>query len=248
MGRNQTIKTFAQALLWGCIVILFTVASGVVCSVVPSVNTQEKIWLVQGIFSWLSLVPAYLHMKHNHDLPYPLVKGAKHSMIWYLPCLLILAPMLIGGFANEGMSYYLISLFFTLAVGVSEELYFRGIVIERLQKNFSEKGIVLLSTLIFGLGHASAALSGMDTIGVIMTVINALIFGWLAIELLMCSKVLLPLMIFHCLFDWLSKIVPLEENVGMTVDIIRGTIMFIFVFILFILRTRTKKVHCFVLK
>lgn len=241
MRANNKVVSVVKAVLWGSIVILFTVASGVVCSIVTSIDTQEKIWLVQGIFSWLSLIPVLLYIHCHHDWSYALVKGGAYRLICYLPCLLVLAPMLIGGFASKDMSYYLTSFFFTVAVGVSEELYFRGIVTNILQKNFSANGIALLSVLIFGLGHSSAALSGMDAVGVFMTVINALIFGWLAIELLLRSKVLLPLMIFHFLFDWLSKIAPLSENVGITVDIIRGTVMFLFASILLVIRTRTKQ-------
>lgn len=237
---GQKIKSIICAILCGLVVILFTVMSGVICTITGIVENTLMTWVVQGIFCLLSLIPAIFLMKRFGELQILDIKQVNtHGVrrcFYLIPCFIILAPMIMYGFADEKPAYFLIAFTFCLAIGISEEIYFRGIVTGILKKQFDTSKVILISTGIFGLGHAAAAFSGMSGLLVVLTIINALIFGWLAAEILYAINCLYPLMLFHCLFIFLSKAAPLSSELEMKVDIIRGTLMFLFALWLLIAR------------
>ena len=59
----------------------------------------------------------------------------------------------------------------------------------------------------------------------ILTVINALIFGFLTIEMYMLCKSIIPGMFIHFLFDFETKFILMNGNNLLIAEIIRGTVM-----------------------
>jgi membrane protease YdiL (CAAX protease family) len=240
----KKVKTILLAVLWCCIITFFPVASGVICVLSGISENAVQTLLVQGTFMYVSLlVPAAYMTVKKIRLQELFLTGIDCNGVragfYYIPCLLILAVKTVRGFASVSMEYVLAALFFCLGIGIAEEFYFRGIIIRLLNKQFKTGMVIFISALIFGLGHASTAFSGAGAFMTLMTILNALIFGWLAAEILFCTKSILPLAAFHFLFDFLGKIVPRAGNAGMASDILRGTLMFIYALYLEIRRVKT---------
>ena len=59
-----------------------------------------------------------------------------------------------------------------------------------------------------------------------MTILNAFLFGWLAIEMKIISKNITPVILLHFFFDFETKIVDMNGNVLLIAECVRGTIMF----------------------
>jgi membrane protease YdiL (CAAX protease family) len=121
--------------------------------------------------------------------------------LFYLPLIAVLLPMIVSGVDLSHTGYVLATLLFTLGVGIAEELYFRGIILRLLGKSFGPLPVVFISVLIFGTSHASGAFVASSLVIVLLSILNAFLFGWIAAETALITKNIIPLMIFHCLFD-----------------------------------------------
>jgi membrane protease YdiL (CAAX protease family) len=117
------------------------------------------------------------------------------------------------------------TLLFTISVGIAEELYFRGIILRLLGKSFGALPVVFISLLIFGAGHASGAFVESSTVMVLLTIINAFLFGWVAAETALITKNIIPLMVFHCLFDFFTYQMLAAGRTTIIVYAVRGTLM-----------------------
>ena len=221
-------KAILFSLLWCLIILAFPIASGVIASI----SKLDKIStiILQGSFILLSLVVPLIFLltkKWNFkEIGFNKItkEGAK-KVLYFLPLLLIFIPCSVQGFHVESIEYFFANLYLYLFVGIAEELYFRGIIPYYLGKAFSTKWIIIISSLIFALGHSVTILSNYDVIMMIFIIINALIFGVMAIEIYMLCKSIIPAMIVHFLFDFETKFILMNGNDLLIAEIIRGTVM-----------------------
>ena len=86
---------------------------------------------------------------------------------------------------------------------------------------------MLWSTVIFGIGHVATAFTGSNILEIILTVLNAFIFGWLAIEMTIISSNIIPAFLLHFIFDFETKIVVMSGKELLIAEIIRGILMVI---------------------
>lgn len=219
-----------KSLLWCLIMLLFPIVSGTL-SAVLSLGTVETLFL-QGFFMLLAAVPPIAFVLRGawrwKDIGLAGFDAERcKKVLYFLPLLVIYVPAAMKGFAVKSPGYILGNLFLYLSVGISEEVYFRGIVPNYLKKEFTARGTVLLSTLIFGIGHIAAALSGMDLFETVLTVLNAFIFGWLAMEMTMIASNIIPAVLVHFLFDFETKVVAMSGRDLLAAECLRGTLMLI---------------------
>lgn len=74
----------------------------------------------------------------------------------------------------QNVQYVFALLFFTLCVGVAEEIYFRGIIYKLLKNAFISPAVIIsISAVIFGIGHGASIIGTGDIIATILQVINA---------------------------------------------------------------------------
>lgn len=71
-----------------------------------------------------------------------------------------------------------------------------------LQDNFSVKQTVVISALVFGIGHSASK----SIVQVSLQIINAIVFGILAAEIVIFTKSLFPVIIWHLLFNFVNYI------------------------------------------
>ena len=224
----KKFKAILFSLLWCLIILTFPIASGVIASI----SKLDKIStiILQGSFMLLSLVVPLVFLltkKWNFkEIGFNKItkEGAK-NVLYFLPLLLIFIPCSVQGFHVESIEYFFANLYLYLFVGIAEELYFRGIIPYYLGKAFDIKWIVIISSLIFALGHSVTILTDRNIAMMILTVINALIFGFLTIEMYMLCKNIIPGMFIHFLFDFETKFIRMNGNDLLIAEIIRGTVM-----------------------
>ena len=224
------VLAICKSFLWCFVILIFPIASGAV-SVIFALDTVTTLF-VQGIFMAMSLiVPAIFVFNGKWQwsevgfAPFDF-KGCKR-VLFFIPLLVIFVPVAIKGFYIKSIGYVIGSLFLYLFVGISEEVYFRGIIPRYLKEEFSTKGIVLWSTLIFGIGHVATAFTGSNVFEIALTVLNAFLFGWLAMEMTIISSNIIPVFLVHFLFDFETKIVMMNGKELLIAEIVRGIMMFI---------------------
>ena len=148
-------------------------------------------------------------------------------VFYFIPLLVIFVPVAVKGFYVKSIGYVFGSLFLYLFVGISEEIYFRGIIARYLKEEFSTKGILIVSTFIFAIGHIATAFTANNVFEIALTVLNALIFGWLAMEITIVSSNIIPAILLHLLFDFETKIAVMNGRELLMAESARGTLMFI---------------------
>lgn len=204
------LKSILLSVLWTVIILVFPISSGVI-SVVFELE-QEIIFLVQGAFMLIATaIPlAYIKIsKHKFsDFGFNLPeKGSAKKVLFYIPLILIILPRLVFGVDFKSVAFTLSLLFFTLSVGIAEEIYFRGIVYNLIKNSFvSVAAIINISALIFGIGHGASIIGTGDIVATVLQIINAFFFGVVAIETVMLIKSLYPLMAFHFVYNFANYI------------------------------------------
>ncbi len=206
------MRVFIKSLFLAIALMVFPVISGVIV-IVFDLAAPLSYW-VQGAFMLLSLViPAILLRTQGPGLrEIGFVRPARHSnrlVLYFLP--LFVAKAAYFFFRRETSFEETFALiFFTFAIGLAEEVYFRGLILTWLKSCFSVKQAIFLSSVLFALVHASQALSGSGAILVILTVANAFIFGMLAALLVTLTGSLLPGFIWHSLYNFLNWTTTLQ--------------------------------------
>lgn len=126
--------------------------------------------------------------------------------VWmYIPLLLLeLVPILIYGLHfNKQPIVYVVLLLFTLLVGLNEELYFRGLVFNYLNR-ISTKAAVIGSSVIFGVLHAVTALNGKNIELVLLQIGFAFLAGLVLAQIVVLTKSLWPGILWHIIHNFLS--------------------------------------------
>lgn len=132
-------------------------------------------------------------------------RSSKRSS-WLPPSLLLLAG--IGAFANDGLSdapaaWWAGMVATMLLVGVTEELTFRGILVQGLREGgFAERRVVLVSSALFGLFHLPNFLLGQDLSTTVRQVVLTAVLGAAFHSLRRASGSLIPCMVLHAVYDW----------------------------------------------
>lgn len=225
---NNRLKAVLLSILWCVIILLFPVSSGVIVTICGLERIAAII--LQGSFMLLSLaVPAvFLLLKKwsFKDIGFgKMYKEGLRNVLYFIPTILIFVPCTIKGFEVESVEYFFAVFYLYLFVGIAEETYFRGIIPCYLGKAFETKYVIIISSLIFGLGHSVTVLTDGDILMMVLVMANALIFGFMAVEMYFLCGSIIPGMIVHFLFDFETKFILMNGNDLLIAEIIRGAIM-----------------------
>ena len=221
-------RSVIYSILWAVIVVAFPVASGVLVVVSKADATASR--LIQAAFMYASIVVplAYCRVKKialKDILLTGIDRAGVKTCLYYLPLIAVLLPMIVSGVDLSDTGYVMATLLFTLGVGIAEELYFRGMVLRLLGKSFGPLPVVFISVLIFGISHASGAFVESSPVMVLLSILNAFLFGWIAAETALITRNIVPLMIFHCLFDFFTYQMLATGNAMIMAYAVRGTLM-----------------------
>lgn len=217
-----------QSAAWCLIMLAFPVASGVIAAI-TKMGTVETLFL-QGVFMAVSLIiPAIIVLTGKWKIKEigfgRFDRTSFKQLAFFLPFLLIFVPVAIRGFSVRSTGYFFGALFLYFFVGVAEEVYFRGIIPFILKKEFSLLWTIILSSLLFGMGHVASAFTANNGWEIVLTVLNAVLFGFMAIETAVIAKNIIPGIIIHFLFDFETKIIVMSGQELLVAECVRGAVM-----------------------
>jgi membrane protease YdiL (CAAX protease family) len=138
-------------------------------------------------------------------------------ILWIIPGVLLtvaLLGLIIMAINKQGLSSSEWSLLLlvgitTLLVGFSEEVMFRGIA---LRGALTSKGLftsMLFSAVTFSLLHSVNILGGAPVGGVLVQLVLTFIFGFFMAPIALKLQSLIPLIIFHFLWDFSLFVAPM---------------------------------------
>lgn len=191
----------AFAILWiAAYVVLFSVADGLS----SRLGIQKSITALVGTV-FVALLVLWIK-KHDLFSKYGLskVKLDYKKYLYFIPLALICTVNFWHGI-NIKVSFEEIVLFILsmLAVGITEEIIFRGFLFRALCKE-GIKTAVLFSSITFGLGHIINLLNGAEFASTLLQICCAIVIGFLFTVIFYKSGSLYPPIIAHALLNSLS--------------------------------------------
>lgn len=228
--KNTKLMAVFSAFIFSIVLMIFPVASGVIVTI-NNLDTLNSYW-VQGIFMMLSLiVPALFMLITKMRLGQigftGIEKGSIKTVLYFVPLIVAKAGFLFFGI-NKDVHVIFALIFFTIAIGLSEEMYFRGIILQKLTTCFSAKQTVILSAAFFAVVHASQAFLGVGIIMTVLTIVNALIFGIIASEIVLLTKNIVFVIIWRAMYDFVNWISLVKGTTEVIVILIQSVIMIIY--------------------
>lgn len=122
-------------------------------------------------------------------------------MLPYVALLAIFAARLLHSGAASASITALVTVLAMIALGVSEELMFRGILLQAGRRRLGSPRAVLLSAALFTLLHLVNLLAGLPLLGVLQQMSFACLFGIAMSCIALRANGIVPLMVFHSLWD-----------------------------------------------
>ena len=128
--------------------------------------------------------------------------------------------MILGIFTNDPLVFLKqpsdthggwLWLLFAINPGLFEEMGFRGLLFTNLRRTYSEKTVIGLTAVLFGLFHFTGLANGQPMTGVILTTIMATTFGLSWGYMTTKTKSVIPSMIIHYLVNAFSEVL-LQAN------------------------------------
>lgn len=196
-------KNFFKALGFSCLMLVFPVMSSVIIQV-REVSEDSEAFTIQAIAFGLAAIMGLLIMRAMKLSIHNNFKKSIQKMLWFIPLLVVELMVLFLGFQSDLNPAYILSLLvFTIMVGISEEIFFRGIVLRILQRKNNAYAIIT-SSIFFGVLHLSNLAGGMDIGYVLLQVLFAFLFGFICAEIVVITDSLIPVIIWHFAHDFIS--------------------------------------------
>lgn len=140
----------------------------------------------------------------------------RKQLLWFLPAIIVLIALwvvFLSGLARVSLSaaqwqsFALVG-FTTLLVGFGEEIMYRGIVLHAFLTTNRVRWAMLVSAIAFSLLHAVNLFGGVPLLGVPIQLLNTFQFGFFFAPLMLKLNNILPLIIFHWLWDFVQVVAP----------------------------------------
>ncbi|MEC5180947.1 CPBP family intramembrane glutamic endopeptidase [Arthrobacter sp. CG_A4] len=199
MRKLQDTKPVGHALIWIAIYIL-------------AVNIGDIIGEAIG-FPWFTSIVLILlsaaliiYLRVGGRLAFygvrPVQPGALPLTLFYIPLFAISFLQYAKGFAsNIDLPTILFAILLVVAVGFTEELLFRGFLLQALRTRGSLTRAIIISGVTFGIGHIVNLLRGYSPTDQAFQLVAAVLIG---ISLAYCTALtgsIMPGVIFHAMFN-----------------------------------------------
>ena len=144
----------------------------------------------------------------------------RQQLLWFLPSIAVLIAMWVvclSGFSQTSLSatqwqLFAVAGFTTLLVGVVEETMYRGIVLHAFLTTHPVRWAMLVRAIGFSLLHAVNVFGGVPLLSSPMQLIMTFLFGFFFAPLMLKLNNILPLIIFHWLWDFVLFDAPLVDE------------------------------------
>lgn len=151
----------------------------------------------------------------------------RKQLLWFLPSIALLIAMWVAclsGLSRASLSaaqwqLFALAGFTTLLVGFGEEIMYRGIVLHAFLTTNRVRWAMLVSAIAFSLLHAVNVFGGVPLFKVPFQLAMTFLFGFFFAPLMLKLNNILPLIIFHWLWDFVVFAAPLAgEQTNAAVD------------------------------
>lgn len=202
---KNILKSFGIAVL----MVLFPIVASVIIQV-NLITDETVIYGIQAIFFLLASIIGYVIYRKNKNISYA-VQNSK-TVLSFIPLIFIELIVFTSGVnVNNALSYYFVLLLFTIFVGISEELFFRGIILNILKEN-GVKFSIYVSSILFAILHLTNIAGGSSINYVLLQVVFAFLFGLVAAQITIITKSILPAIIWHFSHDFIAFVTGNELN------------------------------------
>lgn len=141
----------------------------------------------------------------------------RKQLLWFLPSIVLLIAMWVvclSGFSQTSLNaaqwqLFALAGFTTLLVGIGEETMYRGIMLHGFLTTQRVRWAMFVSAIGFSLLHAVNVFGGVALLGVPMQLIMTFLFGFFFAPLMLKLNNIVPLIIFHWLWDFVLFAAPL---------------------------------------
>lgn len=168
------------------------------------------------------------------------------SLIWFIPHIFIIMMMMYtlgkGMYINSSLLnieiWILLVMHFVgcILAGASEEIIFRGMIVNSFKTKNSIKKAMLIGSLGFGVIHIATIFIGMSPIDAIAGAIRSCLLGIALVPLTIKINNILPAIIFHVLWNFiliasnilnieLSKYYLLANSINIIIGVVLGFIV-----------------------
>ena len=119
--------------------------------------------------------------------------------------------LFLGGMEMKPWDYAIPGVIFLLGIGISEEIFSRGLIFGMLRK-YGERKAIIYSSAVFGLLHINVYVGPRwDLWNAYSHVISAGAWGFLACTIMIATRSIWFVAIFHALIDW-SIVFEIEDT------------------------------------
>ena len=212
-------------------VLIFFSLQGVAVVALKLTGTAAK--LIPALVLWVLVGAAFVFVKII-KMPLSEVgfrapqKGSLKKLFFLIPLIAVGLSGIIGGIDfSQGIGYIFACLCYVLAIAVSEEMFFRGIICN-IWKDSGHTKAILISAALFGACHALQAMANPDLLQTILAICFAFFYGIAFAQIYLLTKSILPGIIIHAFHDFCSFI---GNSVGNEVDVILGAVQTILILI-----------------
>lgn len=215
LQRSRRISPLVFAILMTLLILVFPTASGAVITILDLNELQGKLvqavaFLFAGMIGCVIANVRYGSWKNvvfHNERKSPMV-----DYLWFAPLVFVeLLPLLNGIEEGLRVNIVLAYLLFTMAVGFTEELYFRGLIVKAFEKR-SIVYVIFLSSFLFSVGHFLNLLAGATIGYTALQVIFAFIFGAVAVEISLMSGSLTVPIIWHTAHNFISLLTNVNDS------------------------------------
>ncbi|WOO35303.1 CPBP family intramembrane glutamic endopeptidase [Anaerocolumna sp. AGMB13020] len=187
----------------------FMTALGVAFSQIRELDTLDTYLAITGFLAASVIIGLIIMKKSGSGLDaYGVCRGKAGTgkkVVWYLPIFLIeILPVAVYGFQElDSVVTTAILLLYTLAVGINEEIYFRGIALKVLKIKGKKKAVIGAS-VIFGVFHVVNLLNGKNILYIILQVAFAFLVGLVLAEIVCITGSLIGVIAWHTTHDFIA--------------------------------------------
>ncbi len=206
-------------------------------------NTLVYFEIVMTIFSLFMYKKFFSGLSFNRieKFPFKSITAALFSVLFIALIGNGVLRFATGNYVGKDMTLLFTIIFATLLVGISEELMFRGILLPALVTKRGKIRAVLISSIMFGLLHSVNIIGGLPAkemlVQVILTSIIGILFSCIALEI----KNIIPLMIYHWLWDGILISGGYLDSSGKELTFVLTLMELIFAIVFFIILIKKRK-------
>lgn len=175
---------------------------------IKHITNDTMAYSIQAIFFAIACIIGFIFYKKYKGKSEQVFLTAKKEMLWFFPIIISeLLVFLTGVQFTQSLLHYFVLFLFTVFVGISEELFFRGIILEILSQK-SQKYAIIVSAIIFSFLHLTNLAGGIALNYAILQVIFAIV----AAQITISSKSILPAIVWHFTHDFIAFVTGDQMN------------------------------------